>query len=90
MLEAFPNRIRKAPISQLVFQDNLGKPAPDRFKPIWILTKQEAMGWQWHQLDHMQSFAPHSRHNHASMSSLSFMQARCSSWCPTMPKHWRQ
>jgi len=23
-------------------------------KPIWILMKQEMMGWQWHQLDHMQ------------------------------------
>jgi len=26
-------------------------------KPIWILMKQEMMGWHWHQLDHMQSFA---------------------------------
>jgi len=23
-------------------------------KPNWILMKQEMMGWQWHQLDHMQ------------------------------------
>jgi len=23
-------------------------------KPFWILIKQEMMGWQWHQLDHMQ------------------------------------
>jgi len=23
--------------------------------PFWILMKQEMMGWQWHQLDHMQS-----------------------------------
>jgi len=23
-------------------------------KPFWILLKQEMMGWQWHQLDHMQ------------------------------------
>jgi len=23
-------------------------------KPFWILMKQEMMGWQWHQLDHMQ------------------------------------
>jgi len=22
-------------------------------KPFWILLKQEMMGWQWHQLDHM-------------------------------------
>jgi len=23
-------------------------------KTFWILLKQEMMGWQWHQLDHMQ------------------------------------
>jgi len=23
-------------------------------KPLWILLEQEMMGWQWHQLDHMQ------------------------------------
>jgi len=23
-------------------------------KPFWILMKQEMMGWQWHQLNHMQ------------------------------------
>jgi len=23
-------------------------------KPFWISLKQETMGWQWHQLDHMQ------------------------------------
>ena len=23
-------------------------------KPSWVLVKQEMMGWQWHQLDHMQ------------------------------------
>jgi len=29
---------------------------PERLKiePIWILMKQEMIGWQWHQLDHMQ------------------------------------
>jgi len=26
---------------------------PTRGKPIWILTKQEMVGWQRHQLDHM-------------------------------------
>ena len=30
-------------------------------KPFWILLEQEMMGWQWHQLDHAQSFAPGSR-----------------------------
>jgi len=23
-------------------------------KPFWILLEQQMMGWQWHQLDHMQ------------------------------------
>jgi len=23
-------------------------------KPFWILLEQEMMGWQWHQMDHMQ------------------------------------
>jgi len=22
-------------------------------KPVWILMKQDMMGWQWHHLDHM-------------------------------------
>jgi len=30
-------------------------------KPFWILLELEMMGWQWHQLDHMQSFAPRFR-----------------------------
>ena len=25
-----------------------------KIKPVWILIKQKMMGWQWHQLDHMQ------------------------------------
>jgi len=32
----------------------VGKPAPERQNQFWILMKQEMMGWQWHQLDHMQ------------------------------------
>ena len=27
---------------------------PQKCKPFWILLEQEMMGWQWHQLDHMQ------------------------------------
>jgi len=41
------------------------------------------MGWQWHQLNHMQSFARRSRHNHASTSPLSFLQAGCPSCHPS-------
>ena len=40
--------------------------------------------WQWHQLDHMQTSCIflHTA-NHTNTSSLNFLQARCSSWCPT-------
>jgi len=37
-----------------------------KVKPFWTLMKQDMMGWQWHQLDHMQT------DNHASSSSLNF------------------
>jgi len=34
---------------------SLGQQACTRkVKPIWILRRQEMVGWQWHQLDHMQ------------------------------------
>jgi len=39
-------------------------------KTLWILLEQEMMGWQWHQLDHMQIALD--IHNHASTSPLSF------------------
>jgi len=32
-----------------------------KVKAIWILMKQEMIGRQWHQLDHMQIIAPHFR-----------------------------
>jgi len=53
-------------------------------KPFWILLEQETMGWQWHQLDHMQIICTllHTD-NHASTSPVQFLQARCSSFCPT-------
>jgi len=43
--------------------------------------KQEMMGWQWHRLDSMQVICILLQtDNHA---SISFLQAGCSSWCPT-------
>jgi len=30
------------------------QPGTRMVKPFWILMKQEMVGWQWHQLDHMQ------------------------------------
>jgi len=63
-------------------RDNLGKPAPERSKPFWIL--KDMMGWRWHPLDHMQIICTLPQtDNHASTSSLHFLQAGCSSWRPT-------
>jgi len=46
--------------------------------------KQETMGWQLHQLDHMQiTCTSLQTDNHANTSTLNFVQAACSSWRPT-------
>jgi len=55
-------------------------------KPFWILMKQEMMGWQWHQLNHMQiTCILLQTDNHVSTSSFSVytLQAGCLSWRPT-------
>jgi len=36
------------------FPGQPGKAGTRKDKPMWILMKQEMMGWQWHQLDNMQ------------------------------------
>jgi len=41
------------------------------------------------------SAGPHANHlhqtdNHTSTLSLNFLKAGCSSWCPTVSKHWRK
>ena len=42
-------------------------------KPFWISLKQEMIGWQWHQLNHMQIICTSLQtDNHVSTSSLSF------------------
>jgi len=42
--------------------------------------KQEMMGWQWHQLDHMEIICTSLQtDNYASTSSLNCLQAKCSS-----------
>jgi len=55
-----------------------------KVKPIWILMKQEMIGWQWHQLNHMQLICTFLQtKSHASTLRLYFLQAGCSSWRPT-------
>jgi len=40
---------------------------------FWILMNREMIGWQWHQLDHMQIiYTALQTDNHASTSPLSF------------------
>ena len=44
-----------------------------KVKLFWILTKQEMIGWHWHQLDHMQIICTSLQmDNHASTSLLDF------------------
>ena len=74
------------------FQDNLGKLSwHQKGKPIWILLEQEMMGWQWHQLDHMQIICTSLQtDNHASTSPLSFYRPDALPAAqPTVSKHWR-
>jgi len=63
-------------------------------KPTWIIMKQEMIGWQWHQLDHMQIIRTSLQtDNHASTSSFKFFY-RPDALPDTQPtessKHWRQ
>jgi len=45
--------------------------------------QQEMMGWQWHQLDHMQIICTLLQtDNHASTSSINFLQGGCYCWRP--------
>ena len=53
-------------------------------KPTWILLEQEMMGWQWHQLDHMQIiYTSLQTDNHASTSPFKFLWAGYPSCHPT-------
>jgi len=68
------------------FQDNLGKPTPEKQnhsgKTNLDLLEQEIVsgsGISWA----MCKSAPHLTHNHASTPPFSFLQAGCSSCCPT-------
>jgi len=63
--------------------------ASERLKTIWILMKQEMMGWQWHQLDHMQIICTSLQtDNHASTSPLSFYRPDAlPAMQPTASKH---
>jgi len=47
--------IRQTPTHLMAsFPGQPGQVGIRKLKPVWILMKQEIMGWQWHQPDHMQ------------------------------------
>jgi len=54
--------------------------------------KQEMMGWQWRQLDHVQIICTSLQtDNHVSNSPLSFYRPDAlTATQPTVSKHWRQ
>jgi len=56
--------------------------------------KQVMMGWQWHQLDHMQitcTLLQTDNHNSRPTSPLSFYRPNALPDAkPTVSKHWRQ
>jgi len=61
-------------------------------KPFWILLEGEMMGWQWHQLDHMQIICTLLQpDNYASTSPLSFYRLdTLPDAQPTVSKCWRK
>jgi len=61
-------------------------------KSFSILPEQEMIGWQWHQLDHMQIVCTSLQtDNHASTSPLSsYRPDAFPAAQPTASKHWRQ
>jgi len=66
------------------FPGQPGEASTRKVKLFSILIKHEMMGWQWHQLDHMQIICTSIRtDSHARTSPLNFLQAGCTSWRPT-------
>jgi len=53
-------------------------------KLLWILLEQEMMGWQWHQLNHMQIICISLQtENHTTTSPFRCLHSGCPSCCPT-------
>jgi len=55
-----------------------------KFKPSWILMKQEIMGWQWNHLDHMQIICTSLPTDH---HSIFYRLDALPGAQPTAPKH---
>jgi len=66
-------RTKKDARLMAAFPQQPGQAGTINIKPIWILMKQEMMGWQCHQLDHMQiNCTSLQTDNHGSTSLLNF------------------
>jgi len=68
----FQNVLTLLLLQRPLFQNNLGKPTPDlndaRDNGVW--------GWQWHQLDHMQTICTSLQTgNHSNTSALNSIKA---------------
>jgi len=74
-----PNQTDNHPFNGLFSRTTWVRYSTRKVKPIWTLTKQEMTGWQWHQLEPVQIICTLLQtDNHASTSSLNFVQAGCS------------
>jgi len=56
-------------------------------KPLWILLKQEMMGWQWHQLDHIQIICT-SLQTDSHATTVFYRLDALPAAQPTALKHW--
>jgi len=76
------------------FLEQPGKAGTIKFKQIWTLLEQEMMGWQWHQLDHMQiictSLESRQISTPARQQSFFYRPDDLPDTKPTVSKHWRQ
>jgi len=72
------------------FQDNLGKPVPERLTRLDLNEARDsgAWEWQWHQLDHMQTICTSlQRNNHTNVSSVNFSTDRMLFLTPNQQCH---
>jgi len=71
-----PTHTHTHPLNNLFFRTTWVS-QQQKGKPFWILIRRDD-GWQWHQLNHMQIICTSLQtDNHASTSSLIFLQAGC-------------
>ena len=78
------------PFNGLFFQDNPSELVPKRQNQHRFKRGQRRLGFwmQWQQLDHMQTICTSLQSdNHTNTSSVNFLQARCSSFVPSVLWH---